>query len=58
MQFLGGFFCLKRGMIFVAVFFLFLLSFILFSVLSVLFDVELDCKMVFARSKHRRPVST
>ena len=32
--------------------------FILFSVLSVLFDVEFDCKMVFACSIHRRPIST
>ena len=42
-------------------FFIFLLTFacfILFSVLSILFGVGLDCKMAFAGCIHHRPVST
>ena len=51
---------MKGGKIFVIVFFLFFtfVYFNLFSVLSILLDVQLDCKIVFPRSIHRRLVST
>ena len=39
---------MKGGMIFVVVFFVFLTLTYFFSILSVLFDVEFDFKMVFA----------
>ena len=47
---------MKGGMIFLD--FLTFVDFILFSVLSVLFDVEFDCQMAFARTIHLSPFST
>ena len=56
MQVFWGFVSMKGGKILFAVFiylFFIFVDFILFSILSVLFDVKFDCKMVFPQSIHR-----
>ena len=56
MQVFWGFASMKGGKILFAVFiylFFIFVDFILFSILSVLFDVKFDCKMVFPQSIHR-----